>query len=80
MENIVLKGIFSSVKIIYPWDSLWMERTFDSGLNKISCPTKIYSYGLLGIIGFLESKCSDQLDKIREKDLDIGFLQVKIYV
>ena len=67
-RDIQLSQDHLSFGIAYGW-----KEPFDSGLNKISCPTKIYSYGLLGIIGFLESKCSDQLDKIREKDLDIGF-------
>ncbi len=45
----------------------------NTGLNKIACPTKMYSYGLIRIIGFLESKCEDQNAKLKKSNLDLGF-------
>lgn len=50
----------------------WNEE-IDTGLNKISCPTKMFSYGLIKIIGFLESKCEDQNLKLKNCNLDLAF-------
>jgi glycosyltransferase involved in cell wall biosynthesis len=54
----------------------WKEKV-DTGLNKISCPTKMYSYGLINIIGLLENKCEDQNTKLRNAKLDLGFSDEK---
>lgn len=50
----------------------WNEE-IDTGLNKIACPTKMYSYGLIKIIGFLEGKCEDQNAKLEKSNLNLGF-------
>ena len=50
----------------------WLE-AYDTKINTISRPTKLLSYGLLGIVGLLESKCVSFHRELEASGLSLAF-------
>ena len=50
----------------------WLE-TYDTKINSISRPTKLLSYGLLGIVGLLESTCVSFHRELDASGLSLAF-------